>query len=257
MMMIRLASLSQCIGVRHGFFTRRGGVSHGIYASLNCGLGSRDNADAVTENRARAAAALGLPRESLVTLHQIHSARVETVTQPWKPGSSPRADGMATRSPGIMLGSLGADCAAILFADAKAGVIGACHAGWRGANGGVAEATIAAMEGLGADRQRIRAGIGPCIGASSYEVGSEFPDNFDLNSKDKVVFFRSGTREGKLLFDLAGYIAWRLAPLSLASVEACGNDTVGESDSFFSYRRSVLNGEPDYGRNLSAIALDP
>jgi YfiH family protein len=255
--MITLPALDGSDRIRHGFFTRNGGVSEGIYASLNCGLGSRDDPDAVAENRARAAAAFGLRSEDLLTLYQVHSPNVVVVTERWKAGETPRADAMVTAEPGIMLGSLGADCAAILFADAEAGVIAAAHAGWRGAKGGVLEAAVTAMRRLGAAPERIRAGIGPCIGARSYEVGSEFRAEFLVESEDNGRFFTPASTPAKFLFDLVGYIETRLRRLSLQAVEACRSDTVAEDDAFFSYRRSTLRGEPDYGRNLSAIALLP
>ena len=253
--MITVPALDGLDAIQHRFFTRRGGVSEGIYAALNCGFGSKDDPDAVSENRARAAAAFDLRHSDLVTLHQIHSPDVIVVKEPWDARKATRADGMVTNVPGILLGSLGADCAAVLFADPDAGVIGAAHAGWRGAVGGVLESTVQRMQSLGARPEQIRAGIGPCIGPQSYEVGAEYEANFLSESEDNAAFFSPGTKQGKFLFDLAGYIAARLRRMSLQAVDMCGRDTVAEPESFFSYRRSVLQGDPDYGRNLSAIAL--
>jgi YfiH family protein len=244
-------------GVRHAFFTREGGVSEGMFTSLNCGFGSGDDPDHVTQNRARAADALGLAADRLITCYQIHSATVLTVTEPWRREQSPRADGMVTDRPGIALGVLAADCAPVLFADPQAGVIGAAHGGWRGALGGVMEATVAAMAALGAEATRIRAGIGPCIAQASYEVGPEFPGRFAETDAESGRFFVPAAREGHFRFDLPGYIAHRLARLGLGSVVDSGCDTVADPTRFFSYRRACLTGERDYGRALAAIALGP
>ncbi|MGE5540008.1 MAG: peptidoglycan editing factor PgeF [Gemmatimonas sp.] len=241
-------------GVRHGFFTREGGVSTGIYASLNVGGGSKDDRAHVAENRARAATALGVGRESLVTVYQVHSATAVTVAAPFE-GTPPQADGMATSEPGLALGILTADCAPILFADPHAKVIGAAHAGWRGALNGIAEATVSAMVTLGASRGAIRAAVGPCIGPASYEVGPEFPAPFLALDPINEGFFRPARRERHYLFDLPGYVGHRLRAIGLAAVEVVGLDTCADETRFFSYRRSVLRGEPDYGRGLSAIAL--
>jgi YfiH family protein len=242
-------------GIAHGFFTRRGGVSRGIYDSLNCGLGSKDDSEAVDENRRRAATALDLGPEALVTLFQIHSATVVAVGKTWAKAQRPRADALVTRTPGIGLGILAADCAPILFADAESGVIGAAHAGWKGARIGVAEATVGAMESLGADRRRIDAAVGPCIGAASYEVGPEFPHPFLADDPDNTRFFAAARRPEHFLFDLAGYVTGRLRRLGLRHVDRIDRDTCAESQEFFSYRRSVLSGESDYGRAISVIAL--
>ncbi len=242
-------------GLRHGFFGRRGGVSTGIYASLNCGPGSRDDRAAVLENRARAAAALGLRGpDAVVSAYQVHSDRVARVTGPWD-GAAPEVDGMVTDRPGIALGVLAADCAPLLFADAEAGVIGAAHAGWRGALDGIPDATVAAMEALGARRQRIRVAIGPCIGPASYEVGPEFEARFVEADVDNARFFAPGTRDGHPHFDLPGYLEARLRGLGLACLEMCRHDTYTEPERFFSYRQARRRGEEDYGRNLSAIVL--
>jgi YfiH family protein len=251
--MLVLPELAQCGGIRHGFFTRDGGVSEGVYASLNCGFGSGDQAAAVAENRRRAMQSLELPESALVGVHQIHSADVVTVETPWPRHAAPRADAMVTRRPGICLGILTADCVPILFAEPEARVIGAAHAGWKGARGGVAEATVAAMVRLGALPSRIRAGIGPAIRQPSYEVGAEFPGHFPGGE----AFFRAAPRAGHFLFDLPGYVASRLSCLGLAAIADLGLDTAADEKRFFSYRRTCQRGEPDYGRALSAIALAP
>lgn len=253
--MITLDILDDCGGVRHAFFTREGGVSGGMFASLNCGFGSGDDPANVARNRAIAAAALGLGEDRLVTCYQIHSADVLTVTAPWRREDSPRADGMVTDRPGIALGVLAADCAPVLFADPQAAVIGAAHGGWRGALGGVMEATVAAMIALGAERSRIRAGIGPCIARESYEVGPEFPGRFAEIDAESGGFFVPAARAGHFRFDLPGYIAHRLARLGLGAVADAACDTLADPTRFFSYRRACLTGERDYGRALAAIAL--
>jgi polyphenol oxidase len=244
-------------GIRHGFFTRHGGVSEGIYASLNCGFGSSDEAAKVAENRARAMAALGLAGDRLATCYQTHSADVVVVDDPWPRAENPRADAMVTRTPAVALGILTADCAPVLFTDPVARVIGAAHAGWRGALSGVLEATVAAMQKLGAATPRIHAAIGPCIGRDSYEVGAEFPAPFIAEKAANAVFFRAAPRAGHFLFDLAGYVATRLRHLGLVRIETIAGDTAAEADRFFSYRRSCHRKEPDYGRELSAIVLGP
>ena len=254
--MITLASLNANRGVRHAFFTREGGSSAGIYASNNCGFGSNDAPDSVAENRRRSLARLDLPAEALVTVYQVHGIDVAVVDRPWHPKQAPRGDALATDRPGVALGVLAADCAPILFADTEARVIGAAHAGWRGALLGVAEATVGAMEKLGAKPRNIRAAIGPCIGRRSYEVGPEFPAAFLRQSARDADFFAPAERAGHFMFDLAGYLARRLAALGLKSVETAPNDTCGEERRFFSYRRAALRGEKDYGRNLSVIALE-
>ena len=241
--------------VRHAFFTRQGGVSGGPFASLNCGFGSRDNPTDVARNRALAAGWLDLAPERLVSCHQIHGTDIVTVERPWQRTANPRADGMVTVVPGIALGILAADCAPVLLADPEAGVVGAAHGGWRGALAGVAEATVAAMTELGARTERIRAGIGPCIGQASYEVGPEFAARFAAEDPESPAFFAPATRPGHLLFDLPGYIAARLGRLGLAAVERAPHDTAAEEELFFSYRRACLRGEVDYGRGLAAIAL--
>ena len=248
-------SLSALPGVKHGFFTREGGVSKGLYASLNCGPGSEDDPAAVAENRARVMQALGLPAEALVTLYQIHSPEVVEVTEPWG-GERPKADAMVTRRPGLALGILTADCVPVLLADPKARVVGAAHAGWKGALGGVLEATVQAMTALGATADGIRAGIGPAIGQRSYEVGPEFPAPFLAQCEKNADFFCRGAREGHFHFDIKGYVARRLALAGLREIQCLPCDTCAEEARFFSYRRACLRQEDDYGRDLSAIALE-
>jgi len=252
---IKLDALDADPRIRHAFFTRQGGVSGGPFASLNCGFGSRDNPADVERNRTIAAAQLDLASDRLVNCHQIHGTDIITVERPWPRTANPRADGMVTAVPGIALGVLAADCAPVLFADPDAAVVGAAHGGWRGALAGVAEATVAAMTGLGARAERIRAGIGPCIGQASYEVGPEFAARFAAEDPASPGFFAPAARPGHFLFDLPGYIAARLGRLGLAAVERTPHDTAAEEELFFSYRRACLRGETDYGRGLAAIVL--
>jgi len=253
--MITLSALEGDPHIRHAFFTREGGVSEGLFASLNCGFGSRDDPRRVEENRTIAAAHLGLAAERLVSCHQVHGTTAITVKRPWRRAANPRADGMVTAVPGIGLGVLAADCAPVLFADPEARIIGAAHGGWRGALAGVMEATVAAMAALGARPERIRAGIGPCIGQQSYEVGPEFRAAFAAADRDSTGFFQPAVRPGHFLFDLPGYIAYRLARLGLAVIERAAHDTAAEEALFFSYRRACQRGETDYGRGLAAITL--
>ena len=241
--------------IRHAFFTREGGVSEGLFASLNCGFGSRDDPRSVEQNRAIAAGRLGLAGERLVSCHQVHGTAILTVERPWRREDNPRADGMVTAVPGIALGVLAADCAPVLFADPEARVIGAAHGGWRGTLAGVMEQTVAAMAALGAVPARIGAGIGPCIGQPSYEGGPEFEAGFAAADKESQGYFKPAARPGHFLFDLGGYIAHRLGRLGLARIERAPHDTAAEEALFFSYRRACLRGEPDYGRGLGAIAL--
>ena len=243
-------------GVQHRFFTRRGGVSVGLYSSLNCGYGSGDSPDNVRENRRRAAATFALNESDLLTVHQIHSDEVLTVgAERWTSPGAPKADAMVTDRPGVVLGIMAADCAPVLLADPEAQVVGAAHAGWRGALGGVVEATVSAMERLGARRDQLHAAIGPCIGRESYEVGPEFPAPFLAQDGANSVFFRPAPRAGHFLFDLAGYLVQRLARVGVKA-NATGHDTLRSTDDFFSYRRNTLDGVRDYGRGLSAIALE-
>ncbi len=239
-------------GVRHAFFTRNGGVSTGIYDSLNLGLGSRDDPDHVGENRRRAAAVFGLGPEALLTCFQIHSPIVVTV--PFD-GPAPEADGVATAAPGLICGALSADCAPILMADPQARVVAAVHAGWKGALGGAAEAGVAAMLALGARADRIVAVVGPCIGPRSYEVGMDFLDRFGAEDPGSTRFFRLGVTADKRLFDLPAYVLDRLARAGIEGAEWIGRDTCTEEAAFFSNRRAVKREEGDYGRLLSAIAL--
>ena len=243
-------------GLRHAFFTRRGGVSEGLFGSLNCGFGSGDASARVAANREIAMARLGRPADRLVTVRQIHSAEVVIVERPWRREESPSADGLVTAAPGIALGVLAADCAPILLHDPIARVIGAAHAGWRGALGGVVDATIAAMAELGAEHLRIRAAIGPCIARQSYEVGPEFPQPFAEDDPSNMRFFSPAPGSGRFLFDLRGYIAHHLARAGIATVEIVPHDTVADEERFFSYRRACLRGERSYGRGLSAIVLE-
>jgi polyphenol oxidase len=252
---ITLGTLDGDPAIRHAFFTREGGVSKGIYASLNCGFGSRDAPRAVAENRAIAAARLGIAPDRLVSCYQVHGTAVVAVERPWHGEETPRADGMVTAVPGIALGVLAADCAPVLLADSAARVVGAAHGGWRGALAGVVEATVAAMVALGARPERIRAGIGPCIAQPSYEVGADFAATFAAGDQFSGGFFRPAERPDHFLFDLPGYIADRLVRLGLTAIERAPHDTAAEEALFFSYRRASTRGEPDYGRGLAAIAL--
>lgn len=243
---------SDALPVRHGFFTRRGGASSGIFAGLNCGVGSSDQAEIVEINRARVAAALDLAPGGLVTLHQVHSAEVVRVDGPL-PGR-PRADAMVSAVPGIGLGILTADCQPVLFCDPQAGVIGAAHAGWRGARDGVLEATLVAMTALGARPESTRAVIGPTISQRAYEVGQEFFDSFRGDDPDSVRFFANGAA-GKYHFDLPGYGLARLRAAGIGQAEWTGHCTYSDAGRFFSYRRSTHAGEEDYGRLISVIRL--
>jgi YfiH family protein len=253
--MLKVASLAALDGVSHAFFTRVGGVSDGIYASLNGGPGSNDAPARVAENRARMAAALGVVTDSLVTAYQIHSPDVVTIERPWPPSERPRADAIVTRTRGLAIGVTTADCGPVLLADAAAGVIGAAHAGWRGAFTGVLEATIAAMERCGADRARIVAALGPMIRQSNYEVGPEFVARFTAERSANERFFRPAERPDHALFDLPGYIAARLQAAGVDRVEDLGHCTYADETRFFSYRRSTHRKEADYGRHINAIAL--
>jgi YfiH family protein len=237
----------------HGFFGRAGGVSAGVYAGLNCGPGSGDDRAAVTENRRRAMEALG--GATLVTCYQVHSADAVTVTAPWDHAGAPHADAMATNVPHIALGILTADCAPVLLADTDAGVIGAAHAGWKGAIGGVTNAVIAAMEALGARRSRIAAAIGPCIAQASYEVDAGFRTRFLTAAADNDAFFTPGARDNHFHFDLEAYVVRRLSDAGVSDIVPLRCDTYADSQGFFSFRRATHRGEKDYGRDLSAIVL--
>jgi YfiH family protein len=253
--LLKASSLSALDGIRHAFFTRSGGVSQGVYATLNGGIGSKDHSHHVDENRSRMAQALGVKPENFLTTYQIHSPDVVVVEKPWPRDDRPRVDAMVTKVPGIALGVSTADCGPMLFADPQAQVIGAAHAGWRGALTGIVEATIDAMERLGADRARMTVAIGPLIRQNSYEVGPEFVERFIAQEKSNARFFRPSETTGHAMFDLAGYIGARLERSGIASVEDLGLDTFAEPERFFSYRRSTKLGESDYGRHINAIAL--
>ena len=239
-------------GIRHGFFGRAGGVSDGVYASLNCGPGSADDPGAVAENRARAMAALGLPAGALYTARQVHGTDAIALETPDIPRLA--GDALASASPGIALGILTADCAPVLLADRGARIVGAAHAGWRGALDGVLAAAVAAMEALGADRSRIVAAVGPCIGRASYEVGPEFRARFEAEDAANARWFSEPRPGARPHFDLEGYVGAKLGALGIARVSVAGADTCAE-EAYFSYRRARLRGEAGYGRALSAIAL--
>jgi len=250
---VEVIRVDMLAAVPHGFLGRRGGVSGGILAGLNVGTGSGDDAEAIAENRRRAIEAV-LPGAQLATVFQVHGGEAVYAQAPWPHAERPRADALVTDRPGLLLGILTADCAPVLFADTEAGVVGAAHAGWRGALAGVTDAAIAAMERLGARRERIAAAVGPCIGALSYEVDEGFRARFLDAAADNARFFTEG-RGGKPRFDLAGYVVSRLGGAGLANVTALGLDTYADADRFFSYRRSTHRGEPDYGRQISLIGI--
>jgi YfiH family protein len=253
--MLTAANLSALAGIRHGFFTREGGVSEGIYATLNAGVGSNDDPAKVAENRDRMAAALGVTAEHFLTAYQIHSPQVVVAEMPWTQAARPRADAIVTRAPGLAIGVSTADCGPVLFADAQARVIGAAHAGWRGALTGVVEATVAAMQQLGADRSRIAAAIGPMISQPNYEVGDDLLQQFVSVDSSNARFFIPAARSGHALFDLPGYIAGQLARAGIKQIDDLQRCTYAEPALFFSYRRATHRGEPDYGRHVNAIAL--
>lgn len=242
-------------GLRHAFFTREDGVSSGIYQSLNGGLGSRDDPAHVAENRRRMAEWMGVTPDKFISVHQVHSPDVVVANGPWQ-GDRPRADALVTRTEGIAIGVTAADCGPVLFADAGARVIGAAHAGWKGALTGVLESTIDAMEKLGADRTGIVAAIGPLIRQNSYEVGAEFVERFLDADAENGVFFIPADRDGHSMFDLGGFIRMRLENAGVLMIDDLGVDTYAD-ERFYSYRRSVHRKEPDYGRHVHAIALEP
>lgn len=253
--MITLDHLSAIDGLRHGFFTRTDGVSTGILAAMNCGYGSKDDPANVTANRARAMELLSLPASALTSVYQVHSPDVVTVTEPFAHSDAPKADALVTDRPGIALGILTADCVPVLFVDPVARVIGAAHAGWKGAVTGVLETTVDAMIALGAQRGRILAAVGPHIGWDSYEVGPEFGERFLAIDTGNARYFRPSTQADHWMFDIGGYVDGRLRGAGIAQVETTGLDTLAREDLFFSYRRACLRQEPDYGRGLSAICL--
>ncbi len=255
--MLTIGRLNDLAPVRHGFFCRTGGVSEGLYTSLNCGYGSGDKAENVTENRRRAMAEIDLEGDRLVTAYQVHSPDVVEVKSVWAREDSPQADAMVTRERGLALGILTADCVPVLFADAQAGVVGAAHAGWKGALNGVVAATVDAMGRLGAKAENVVAGIGPAICQRSYEVGPEFPAPFLEQDPQNADFFCPGQREGHFHFDIKGYVARRLGAAGVKTIQTLPCDTCAEEERFFSYRRACQRKEPDYGRGLSAIYLEP
>jgi YfiH family protein len=246
--------LSAIPGLRHAFFTREGGVSDGFYGSLNGGLGSNDDPGNVAENRRRMAERLGVIPENFLSAWQIHSPDAVVATGPWEGASRPRADAIVTRTEGLAIGVTAADCGPILFVDPNARVIGAAHAGWKGALTGVLESTVEAMEKLGAERGGIVAAIGPLIRQHSYEVGGEFVERFIEADAENAAFFLPGSREGHAMFDLAGFIRMRLENTGVLMIDDIGVDTYSD-ERFYSYRRSVHRKEPDYGRHVHAIAL--
>jgi purine-nucleoside/S-methyl-5'-thioadenosine phosphorylase / adenosine deaminase len=243
-------------GLAHGFFTRLGGVSQGVYASLNAGVGSRDAPEAVAENRARAAAALGVAPGRLAVPYQVHSPDATAISEPWPPNARPRCDALVTATPGLALGVTGADCGMILFADRRARVVGAAHAGWKGALAGVIEATVVAMEGLGAKRGQIVAALGPCIAHRSYEVGPEFVAAFAEAGENTGPYFTPSRRARHSMFDLNAYIAARVARAGIGGIDDLRLDTYADEGRFFSYRRATHRKEPDYGRLMSIIVLN-
>jgi len=253
--MIQSAPLSAMSNVSHGFFTRANGTSTGIYAGRNCGLGSDDLRAHVVENRGRVADDLGVERENLLSVHQTHSIVVKTVTKGWASDAVPKADAMVTDQPGIGLAILTADCAPVLFADETRAVVGAAHAGWKGALGGVLEATLDAMVALGARRNNITATIGPCISQAAYEVGPEFVETFIAKDPTYAAYFIPSARDEHRQFDLTTFTGDRLAAQGLAGVDTLKHCTYADATLFFSYRRTTHAGEPDYGRQMSAISL--
>jgi YfiH family protein len=253
--MLQAKSLSGLPGIRHGFFTRAGGVSDGIYESLNGGVGSEDSPANVAENRARMAKHLGVAPDRFLTCYQIHSPEVVVAETPWPSSERPRADAIVTRTPHLAIGISTADCGPVLLADPEARVIGAAHAGWRGALTGVIEQTVAAMEKLGARRGRIVAAAGPMIRQPNYEVGQDLIDRFVAVDPNTIRFFKPAQRPGHSMFDLAGYLVSRLRRAEIAEIEDLGFCTYADPAQFYSYRRTTHRAEPDYGRHINAIAL--
>jgi hypothetical protein len=253
--MLQAPSLSKLPGIRHGFFTRAGGVSSGVYESLNGGVGSKDAPEHVAENRARMATQLGVVPERLLSCYQIHSPEVIVAEQPWPASERPRADAIVTKIPKLAIGVSTADCGPVLLADAQVRIIGAAHAGWRGALTGVIEATVVAMEKLGATRTNIVAAAGPMIRQPNYEVGQDLIDRFVAVDPNNVRFFKKAARPGHAMFDLAGYVVSRLQRAGIEQIEDIGLCTYADPGQFYSYRRSTHRSEPDYGRHINAIAL--
>jgi YfiH family protein len=248
-------TLAKLPGVRHAFFTRAGGVSGGVYSSLNAGVGSNDDPAHVAENRARMAAAMGVTPDRFLTCYQIHSPEVVVAADPWTAEARPHADAIVTTVPGLAIGISTADCGPVLLADAQARVIGAAHAGWRGALSGVTDQTITAMERLGASRARIVAALGPMIRQKNYETGADLRDRFIAADPATARFFRPSAREGHFMFDLAGYVAARLAAAGVGTIEDVDACTYADEEQFFSYRRMTHRGEADYGRHVNMIVL--
>ena len=242
-------------GIRHGFYTRQGGVSDGVYEGLNCGFGSDDAPEHVAQNRALVSADFGLPETALVTAYQHHSADVIVADEPWPREDAPRGDGIVTKVPGLALGVLTADCAPVLFVDPVAGVIGAAHAGWRGAFGGVLQNTVDAMVGLGAQRERVVAGVGPALGLQNFEVGDEFVETFLKANADFAGFFARPNESQKAHFDLAGFALFQLQSSGIQAAFTIERCTYEEDALFYSYRRNTHQGAMDYGRQISVIAL--
>jgi len=240
--------------LRHGFFTRIGGMSEGVYQGLNCAYSSGDDQGSITANRAKVAETLGVEVDQLITVKQVHGAKVVTTAAPFQ-NNPPEADGIVTAARGLAIGVLTADCAPVLFADKKARIIGAAHAGWKGAIGGVMEAAIEAMITLGAKRENIYAAIGPCIGPLSYEVGADFKKPFLDQDAENDVFFKPAAKEGHFVFNLPGYAIHRLKKAGIQTVYDTQQDTLPNEDVYYSYRRSCQRNEPDYGRQISAIVL--
>lgn len=255
-MFIQAPALASHSGIRHAFFTRQGGVSEGIYASLNGGIGSSDEPAKVQENRRRMTEALSIKPDALISVYQVHSPDAVIVEGPWR-GERPKADAMVTATPGLALGITTADCGPVLFADAEAWVIGAAHAGWRGAVTGVLESTIAAMEQLGARRETIVAVLGPTISQKAYEVGPDFIKRFTEEASGHERFFKEAERPDHAMFDLPGFIGARLEAAGIGAFTDLGVCTYSDEERFFSYRRTTHRKEPDYGRLISAITLTP
>lgn len=252
-MTVEIIRANVLASVPHGFLGRRGGISQGVCAGLNVGLGTGDERATIHENR-RLAIEAAAPGAQLATVHQVHSATAVPVLEPWPDDSRPHADAMVADRPGLALGILTADCTPVLFADPKAGVVGAAHAGWKGALGGVIEATLDAMEMLGAQRGRVAAAVGPTIARRSYEVDDAFLRRFVAADPEHESFFSAG-QPGHHHFDLEGFVVGRIASAGVATIEALGLDTYSDAERFFSYRRATHRGEPDYGRQISLIAL--
>lgn len=256
--MIQSDVLSAFPNIAHGFFTREGGTSSGIYEGRNCGLGSDDLRANVIENRGRTADELGVSRDHLLTVYQVHSPNVIVADKPWAADAAPEGDALVTAARGLGLSILTADCTPVLFADPEAGVIGAAHAGWKGAIGGVLEATVEAMTSLGADRAKISCSIGPTISQANYEVGPEFQKQFVAETPDNSVYFLQSARENHFQFDLPRFVADRLSGLGINRIDNTNLCTYADAKRFFSFRRTTHAGEPDYGRQISSIALlDP